>query len=481
MHTPGLSINIYFIKILKRGANMSKLPIDNNKGSLDLVSCITIIVGGMIGSAIFSLSGMTIYYAGPAAIISWVIAAIVLLMYGLQVAELSTIYPKSGGVFVFPSKSLGKTEKQGKIWGFISVWGYIIANIIAIAFAAIYVATYLGVGFPIFNGMQVQLAIAACILCCILNVLKISVTGKANTALVTVLVITMIIFIVVGLFGGQWDSSLLTPFFTQGAKGGTGFLSAIPNAMVAYGSIVAIAFMVSEVENPNKNVPKSIMIAMSIVVALYLLIILATVGLITAGFLEENPGMRFIPLYAAAFTKLGAFPWISKVISISAVMALLTTMLVLIALTSRAIAATADGGMLPKSLGKINKKTGTPLIATITITIGSIIISCFPQFTAEIVNLGSLFAAITISINCVSLIVARKRHKYIKGNYRAPGGNILPILTLAIIVASYIPGIIDGAALWYYTAICYAVGVVILTLMLKKDKKGENKTNSISK
>lgn len=454
---------------------MSSIKSDSKQGSLGLVACVTIIVGGMIGSAIFSLSGLTIYDAGPSAIISWIIAAVVMFMYGLQVAELSTIFPKSGGVFVFPSKSLGKTEKQGKIWGWISVWGYINANVVGIAFAAIYVATYLSVGFPIFKGMQIPLAIAACVFCCILNTLKVSVAGKANTILVSLLVITMLVFIAVGLFGGNWDASLLTPFFTQGAKGSMGFLNAVPNAMVAYGSIVAIAFMVSEVRDPNKNVPKSISIAMGIVIVLYVMTILATVGLITAGFLAKNPGMRFIPLYAAAFTKLTAFPWLSKIISISATLALLTTMLVLIAITSRAIVATAESGLLPKSLTKIEDKTGTPLTATIVVTIISIIISCFPQFTAEIVNLGSLFAAITISINCISLLVARKKNAYIKGSYRAPGGSILPVVTLIIIIASYIPGIISGSSLWYYTAAWYLVGVVILMIALSKMSKKEDK------
>lgn len=436
-----------------------------------MVACVTMIAGGMIGSAIFSLSGLTVFLAGPSAIISWLIAAAIMLIYGLVVAELSTIFPKSGGVFVFPSKALGKTEKTGKLWGWISTWGYINANIVAIAFAAIYVATYLGVGFPIFANLQIPLAIGAIAFCFILNTLKFAVAGKLNNILVGALIITMLIFIGVGIFGGSWDSTLLTPFFSQGAAGSTGFLSVVPTAMVGYGSIVAIAFMVSEVKNPNKNVPKSILIAMSIVVSLYILIILATVGLITAGFLAENPGMRFIPLYAASFTKLTAYPWIAKIISISAVLALLTTMLVVIALTSRAIAATAHGGLLPEALGK-NGKTGTPIFATIIVAVFSAIVSCFPEFTAQIVNLGAMFAAITISINCVSLIVARKKNKYVQGNFRAPGGNALPIIVLIVLIACYIPDIIGGGwVLWGYTLGWYILGLLIYAYYSRKKAK----------
>ncbi|SCY05662.1 APC family permease [Alkaliphilus peptidifermentans] len=451
---------------------MSNLSKGNTQeGSLGLVACVTMIAGGMIGSAIFSLSGMTIYYAGPAAVLSWLIAAIILLMYGLQVAELSTIFPKSGGVFVFPSKSLGRNETQGKIWGWFSVWGYITSNIAGIAFSAIYVATYLGVGFPIFAKYQILMAVGAVVLCSVLNFYKISVAGKANTILVSVLVLTMLVFIAVGLFGGSWESDLLTPFFSQGIKGASGFVSAIPNAMVAYGSIVAVAFMVSEVKNPNKNVPKSIAIAMGIVVFIYSLIIITTVGLVTAEFLVENPGMRFIPLYAAAFTKLQMFPWLPKVISISAVMALLTTILVLIAITARAIFATAEAGLLPKFLAKIDNKTGTPLNATILVALATSIISCFPQFTAEIVNLGSLFAAITIIINCYSLVVARRKFSHIEGNYRAPGGTFLPIITLAVIIATYIPRILEGSTIIYFTLAWYAVAAVIIAFVLRQSPK----------
>ena len=106
-----------------------------------------------------------------------------------------------------------------------------------------------------------------------------------------------------------------------------------------------MAFMVSEVKNPNKNAPKSILIALILVVSLYVGIILATVGMVSAEYLMENPGMQFIPLYAAAFTKLASIPWISKVISIAALFALLTTMLTVTSLTSRAVQATAEKGL----------------------------------------------------------------------------------------------------------------------------------------
>lgn len=442
---------------------------DNKQdGKLGLMTCVTMIAGSMIGSAIFSLSGLTIYQAGPSAVLTWILAALIMMGYGLICAELSTRFPKSGGVFVFPSKALGKTTEQGKFWGWISTWGYINANIVAIAFAAIYVGTYLSVGFPVFANMQIPLAVISVVLISILNSVKFSIAGRANTTLVFGMVIAMAIYIAVAFGSGAWDSALLTPFFTQGAGGSTGFLTVVPTAMVAYGSIVAIAFMVSEVRDPNKNVPKSIFIAMTLVLILYLGIIIATVGMISAGFLTENPGMQYIPLYAAAFTKLAGIPWISKVISIAALLALLTTMLVVMSITARAVQASAESGVMPAKLAE-NNKFGVPVYAVILLAVPSIAVSCFPQFTSTIVGFAALFVAVTISINRISLIVARKKFELPDGAFRAPGGNALPIIAMALIVICYIPDIVKGGwIIWAYSIAWYLVGIIFYKVRTKK-------------
>lgn len=443
----------------------------NENGKIGLFTCITIIIGSMIGSAIFSLSGLTMYKAGPGAIISWIIAAAIMLVYGLICAELSTRFPKSGGVYIFPSKALGDGGRTSALWGWISTWGYINANIVAVAFAAIYVATYLGAGFNLPSGLQVPLAIISIVICLILNCIKFSVAGKLNSCLVGGLVAALAVYVITSFFGGSWDPNMLTPFFTQGSNGTFGFMGAVPTAMVGYGSIVAIAFMVSEVKNPSKNVPKAVLIAMSIVAAIYALIILATLGLVSASFLEQNPGMRYIPLYAACFTKLTNFPWLAKVVSIAAILALITTMLVVLALTARAVQAAAQDGLLPKVFGSSNK-FGVPAFASFVIALLAAIVSCFPAFTEQIVGFGTLFAAVTIAINIISLYAARRksRAKNLKniGIFKAPGGNVLPAVALILIIACYIPDIIAGGwIIWVYTIAWYAIGLLVFKLCYK--------------
>ncbi len=441
------------------------------KKKLGLLNCTAILIGGMIGSAIFSLSGVTMMNAGPASVVSWIIAGVILVAYGLQTAELSTMYPQSGGIFVFPARALGKTEKAGKVWGWVSAWAYLFGCIAGAAFSAIYVGNYLSVSFPALGSMGTLIAIATVILCGVLNIIEISAMGKINTGLTIGLIATMLLFIVTGFTSGKWDASKLTPFFTQGANGTFGFMGAIPVAMVAFGAIVAVSFMVGEIRNPRKTVPQSMVISMSVVLVLYVLMIVTTLGLVTAGFLQQNPGMAYIPMYAAVFTTLSNLPWLGYVITIAAVLALVTTILVVMALAGRALQASADAGILPKGLGRINGRTNTPVNAQLLVILAVGAIAAFPSATNFIVNFGSLCNAIVVAIICLTVIAARKKNPELTDKFTAPGGSVLPVVTLVVIIAAYIPDILQGGyQLWVWTIAYFALGMIIYGISQIKKK-----------
>lgn len=440
---------------------------ENNK--IGLSTAIMILIGGMIGSAIFSLSGLTIFNAGPAAILSWVIAAIIMASYGLICSELAVRFPESGGVFVFPSKAFSENEKASSLLGYISTWGYVNANIVAIAFAAIYMATYLSVGFPIFTNMQVPIALISILLIFILNCIRFSITGKINNILVVILILCLCTYIFYAFISNQWSVNNFTPFFTQGVKGKFAFLEMVPTAMIAYGSIVAISFMASNVKNANRNIPVSVGISIFIVLCLYLGVIIATLGLINVELLKENPGMTYIPLYAAAFTKLSNFKLLPQIISISAAVANFTTMLVLVTINSKAIQKMSDNNTLPKIFSKTNKSE-SPYIASFTICLLASLISLKPSFTETIVSFAALFAVITISINCISLIhVKKKIVDADTSSFSLPFGITIPLITVLVIGICYIPDIISGGwKIWVYTIIWYVVGLVIYKLNKNK-------------
>jgi amino acid transporter len=209
---------------------------------------------------------------------------------------------------------------------------------------------------------------------------------------------------------------------------------------------------------------------MSAVIILYVLILVATLGLVGSSFLQANPGMAYIPLYAAAFTKLAHIPWLVPLISISAVLALLTTILVVMGLSARALQASAESGILPKWFTKTSKKTNMPVNAQLVVTLVVGLVASFPDFTNLIVSLGALCNAIVVAIVCLTVVAARKKNPNVEGAFRAPGGDTLPILTFIVIIVAYIPGIISGGGtLWAWTAGYFLVGFAIYFLGTRKE------------
>lgn len=435
----------------------------NNK--LKLGTCITLLIGAMFGSAIFSLSGLTIYEAGPASLISWFLAAIIMLIYGLLMAEMASYYPKSGGVYVFPAKAISGI--QGKWWGWISCWCYILGNFAAIAFSAIYVGVYLSVTFPVCSNLQVPIAIASILLVFILNIIKLKNTGKINNILVFIIIFIMIIFCVCVFTNEGFNPSQLMPFFNQGNSGTFGFVSMVPIALMSYSAIVTVAFMAEDIHEPKKTIPKSSIIAISILALLYLLIIFATLGVVSSEFLAQNPDLQMVPLFAAC-SLLTNIPWLTAAISIASVVALITTMLFIVSLNARAIKAAADDKILPKSFASVSKND-QPIVGVIITVIISAIISLFPNYVEEIVNLGILFNIITIFIVVISVIIARKKTDLPKDVFKLKGGNIVPVIFLIVIVACNITNIITSnlVLVCIYTILSLLAGLIIFLIAKK--------------
>ncbi len=432
------------------------------QGALSTLDCVMLLMGGMIGSAIFSLSGVTYAMAGPATIITWILAAALLLVYGLVVAELACLYPVSGGLYVYPREILGNTKAQKEFWGWLSAWAYLNPSILGTSFAAIFVSTYLGTIIPVVSQHQILFAVLGCAICGILNIFKISIMGKVNLVLVLGLVVTLVIY---SLFGfTAFSTSNFTPFFTQGSGGASGFLGAIPNAMLAYGAIVAIATIGAEVKNPKKTIPKAMIISIIVTTVLYVIVVIATVGMLDTQAFVENHQLQYYPLYAAASAALpGSASWLSVIISLGALIALFTTMLVLIMSAGRTIMAAAQSGFLPGFLGRISPRTQSPVAAIVLSTVVAAVIACFPQFTREIVGTGATCKLVTIVIMVYTLLVARKKLAPEPGNFRLPGGSFLPVLVVALLVAFMF---LQGAAPLALAGIWFAIGLVIYGIFL---------------
>ena len=424
---------------------------DGNK--LQLHSCVAIIIGACIGSAIFSVSGMTIWYAGPAAAISWFAAAVIFGLYGFLVAELAGKYPRSGGIYVFPKRAIG--GKVGSFWGFISGWGYIISNIIAIAFSAICVGAYLQAGFP---SLDCQAAISVC---SCLAALAIILPGgnrsqSIQNALVYILIASLVFFCVMAFFGGGFDSSAFSDFFSKGSKGKTGFISAIPLAILAYGGCLTVSFIVSEVSDSKRNVPLSLVIGLGIVAVIYCTVIVAITGVVPIDVLGLDGTLRFVPFFTAIeYGGLSSYPWLAAIVAFSGTVALLTTMVILLRINARAIQAMTLDGQLPDIFAGQDSK-GVAMPALVTMTATCIGLCLLQRWTEHLILLGAVINVVSMAITCASSLIAR----------RQDGKSILFPASVTLVLAScFIPDIVNGeTGMWIFTLSVYATGLAVYLL-----------------
>lgn len=411
---------------------------ESKKNGMGLMSCVALIMGACVGSAIFSISGITISQAGPSAILSWFLAAAIFSAYGIVVTELAGLYPESGGIYMFPKYAIGGS--RGSFWGFISSWGYIVSNTIAIAFSAIYFGSYLQAGFPVLGDRTSLAIIGFCVSAAILFP-----GGKRSqriqNALVVVLICAMTVYCLTAFFGGHFNTGNFKGFFTSGSKGSTGFLSAIPLALVAYGGSIVIAFMAGDVRNPGKNIPRSLLLGLGAVSLIYIAIITAITGTLPLEELQKSEEARFIPLFASiSVGSLKAFPYLAKVVSLCGAVALLTTVTALLRVNAEAARAMSGE--------KIKRNEAIVVMILICVCL------CFAKgWTMEMISLGAVLNIVSMTVTCISLMKARKKVL------------ILPMSVIAVFIVCYVPETVkSGTRIWLFTAAVYAAGLIVFFL-----------------
>lgn len=417
-------------------------------GKMGLFSCVALIVGACIGSAIFSISGLTIYYAGASAVLSWVAAAFIFGLYGLVVAALARKFPRSGGIYIFPKRAFGGS--RGAFWGFLSGWGYVISNIVAIAFSAIYFGQYLAAEFPALGSpAAISLAGLVVALCIVLSGNRSS--RLIQNGLAVLLTAALLLYCITAFSGGEFYWSHFRGFFSGGFKGPGGFVSAIPLAMLAYGGCVVVSFLSGEVSNPKRNVRRSLLIGLGAVAALYSLVIVAVVGTLPASAVF-NPASRYTPLSATVRVGgLSAFPWMGKVVTIAAALALLSTMTAILRVNAAAVPVMASEGLLPRFFVR---RTKQGIARTAIYVMGAVcaVLCFFPSWTDKIISLGAVLNIVSMTVTCVALFVSRNSRKW----------KFVPLAVAGIMLLCYLPEIVKGDNdLWLYTAAVYAAGLAV--------------------
>ena len=406
------------------------------------------------------------------------IAAAVFSLYGMLVAELAVRYPRSGGIYLFPRMVIG--GRWGTLAGFVSGWGYIVSNTVAIGFTAMYIGRYLLAGIPALTGLEAADVIcnggplsAALSAVSVLAVLFLLLRGgrlsqAGQDLLVLVLIATIVVFCAAAFLGGHFHTDNFRNFFGGGVSGNTGFLSSVPLALVAYGGAVALPFLASEIRRPEKNIHRSLLAGLLAVALIYVALVLAILGNLPMEVLRDKAGVRLLPLFASVTDgHLSVCPWLIPVLSLSGLIALLTTVIALLKVNSKALQVMSEEGCLP-AVFSLENRAGASWVSLALMSALSVLMCFFPDFTAGLILMGAVLNVVSMTVTVVSLMISRRKFTSYRG-YRAPFGFLLPVAVLAVFWVCYLPDLLAGTKeVWLFSAVVYAVGLLVFLMMRRR-------------
>ena len=416
---------------------------------LGLYATVTISMGAMIGSGIFVLPALGLKKAGPAVILAYILAGLVVLPAALSKAEMATAMPESGGTYIYIDRAMGP------LFGTIAGIGAWFSLVFKSSFALVGLGAYLLLLVPLSAGLVKAVALGLAALIVVLNVVGTEQSGKAQSIIVTAVVVALVVYVLNS--GLAVETARFQPLVS---KGSGGVVTAAAFVFVSYAGVTKIASVAEEVENPDRNLPRAILISMGVMMILYTLVVGAVVGLNDAKALTTGGptgGPSLTPMADGAGQLLGGVGVV--VVSLVAILALTSMANAGVLASSRFPLAMSRDSLAPGVLARVSERFKTPLNA-ILLT-GALLLGLIAFVpVVELAKLASAFQILVFSIINVALIVFRESgvDSY-QPSFQAPGypyvqavgfvgglGLLTQMGTFPILGAA---GITVGGAGWY--------------------------------
>ncbi|MCF7802806.1 MAG: amino acid permease [Candidatus Marinimicrobia bacterium] len=414
-------------------------PKDTLEKHLKLPAVIAFGIGPMLSSGVFLLPGMVYGKVGPAGILAYIVAGLLILPSLMSKAELATAMPRAGGTYYFLDRSMGPLI--GTISGF-GTW-------LSLSFKAAFELIGLGAYLVIFFHLPVKpVAIALCVVFGVLNISGVKNVGRVQAILVSILLGILAYFTARGFL--HIDADSYTPFFV---KGSDSFLAAVGFVFVGFAGLTKIASVAEEVDNLERNIPLGMILALFISLIIYVLVMIVLVGTVPAETLKNT----LTPLTDSAQGFMGLAGKI--LLAAGAVLAFIASANVGITAASRyPLAMSRDNLMAPvfKKLGRFQTPTNS-IIFTISVMILFIIILS-PEGIAKVASAFKL-----LIFGLVNLAVVAMRESKIESydpSFKSlwyPWPQIIGILAPIVLIPflGAIPlffsgGIVVFGILWYF-------------------------------
>jgi len=410
------------------------MPLKRHLGLLH-VFCLS--SGAMISSGLFILPGLAHAQAGPAVILSYLIAALLAMTGMLSIAELTTAMPKAGGDYFFTTRTMGPAV--GTVSGLLTWLSISLKTAFALVGMSAFTALFLNLDIRI-------IGVALCALFTLLNSRGVKKAGHFQVALVIGLLVLMLVYIIAGMPAVKIQH--FEPFVPHGY--GAVFATA-GFVFVSFGGLLKTASVAEEVQNPGKTIPLALIFSLLIVGILYVLMVFVTSGTVPAETLDGS----LMPITDGARVFLGKGGAIAM--SIAAILAFISTANAGIMAASRYLLAMSRDQLISQHLSYIHPKHNVPTIA-IFVTGTVIAASLFLELTL-LVKVASTVLIIAYILANISLIILREsKVQNYRPIFKAPLYPWLPIL--GIIGCTLLIFEMGPSVLWM-TVLLIAIGAFV--------------------
>ncbi|WP_283402665.1 APC family permease [Halorubrum sp. DM2] len=379
--------------------------------SLRLYPTMMISMGAMIGSGIFVLPALGYKKAGPAVILAYVLAALVVLPAALSKAEMATAMPESGGTYLYIDRALGP------FFGTIAGIGAWFSLVFKSSFALVGLGAYLLLFAPLSQGAVVYVALALGVLVVALNVSGTKMSGQIQAVIVSLVVAGLLAYVLNAGFVA--DAGRYTPFATEG---NLGVVTAAAFVFVSYAGVTKVASVAEEVKDPGRNLPRAILGSMGIMTVLYVAVVGAVVGLSDPDVLNTggpDGTASLTPMADGASELFGGAGVVF--VSVIAVVALTSMANAGVLSSSRFPLAMSRDDLLPPALRTIDERFKTPRNSVLLTGVVLLLLIAFVP-VIELAKLASAFQILVFSIINLALVAFREADvPSYQPEFRAPG------------------------------------------------------------
>jgi APA family basic amino acid/polyamine antiporter len=443
--------------------------------SLGPVTLTAMGIGGIIGTGIFVLTGLAAaQHAGPAVVLSFIVAGLGCIFAGLCYAEFASMVPVAGSAYAYSYATLGEFTAWFVGWNLVLEYLFAAATV-AVGWSR-YFVTLLntfhinlvpaslsssplkvaadGVSVTTTGGILNLPAILIALL-----VTWICYVGIRQSAIVNTIVVVIKVAIVLAVIGfgafyvdpANWHPFIPPNVGTFGVFGWSGVLRASGIVFFSYIGFDAVSTAAQEARNPARNMPIGILGSLLICTVLYILMSGVLTGLIPYPLLNDA---------APVAVALGSHPqlaWLRVWVIVGALAGLTSVILVMMLAQARIFLAMAHHGLLPPAIGRIHPKFRTPYVATLitgffAATVGGLLPV---DILGELVSIGTLIAFVVV---CIGVLVLRRTRPDLQRPFRVQAIWIIAPLGIAmcVLMIGFLP-----VSTWVRLVVWTAIGVVI--------------------